>query len=113
MRNRREFIRTAVSVAAGTLITGRELVEGAVQVPQAGAPVARREVRVGGKCVKVVDAHAHASIAEVHVSSSPIEKVVLRHEAQRHIRPRAEVDRLIQYTVGRGNLDYRALLAGT
>jgi len=76
MRNRREFIRTAVSVAAGTLITGRELVEGAVQVPQAGAPVARREVRVGGKCVKVVDAHAHASIAEVAdvVKGTPLER---------------------------------------
>src|SRR5258708_39479784 len=65
MRNRREFINTVAGVAAGTLVTGRGLVEGAPQAPQAAAPVTRREVRVGGKRVKVVDVHAHAGMAEV------------------------------------------------
>jgi aminocarboxymuconate-semialdehyde decarboxylase len=58
MRDRREFVKTAAGVAAGMLLAGRGL-------PQAGAPVTRREVRVGGKRVKVVDIHAHAGIAEV------------------------------------------------
>ena len=58
MHNRREFIKTV----SGTLLAGRGLMQGA---PQAGAPAPRREVRVGGKRVKVIDAHAHASIAEV------------------------------------------------
>jgi aminocarboxymuconate-semialdehyde decarboxylase len=73
MRNRREFIKTVAGVAAGTLLTGRELVEGA---PQAGAPVTRREVRVGGKRVKVVDVHAHAGIAEIAelVKGTPLER---------------------------------------
>jgi aminocarboxymuconate-semialdehyde decarboxylase len=62
MRNRREFIKTVAGAAAGTIVAGRGLVEGA---PQVGAPVSRREVHVGGKRVKVVDIHAHATFAEV------------------------------------------------
>jgi aminocarboxymuconate-semialdehyde decarboxylase len=75
MRNRREFIKTAAGVAAGTLLTGRGLVEGA-PAPQAAAPVTRREVRVGGKRIKVVDIHAHAGIAEVEdvVKGTPLER---------------------------------------
>ncbi len=70
MRNRREFIRTAAGVAAGTLITGRRI------TAQTGAPATRREVRVGGKRVKVVDIHAHAGIAEVAdlVKGTPLER---------------------------------------
>jgi len=72
MRNRREFIRTVTGVAAGTLLAGREVMEAG----QAGAPAARREVRVGGKRVKVVDAHAHAAIAEVAdvLKGTPLER---------------------------------------
>ncbi len=64
MRNRREFVRTVAGVAVGALVSGRGLMEGA-PAPKSGAPVTRREVRVGGKRVKVVDAHAHAAIAQV------------------------------------------------
>jgi aminocarboxymuconate-semialdehyde decarboxylase len=76
MRNRREFIKTAAGVAAGTVLTGRQFVEGAVQAPQAGAPGTRREVRVGGKRVKVVDVHAHATVAEVAdvLKGTPLER---------------------------------------
>ena len=76
MRNRREFIKAAAGVAAGTVLTSRGLVEAGVQAPQAGAPVTRREVRVGGKRVKVVDVHAHAGIAEVAdvVKGTPLER---------------------------------------
>jgi aminocarboxymuconate-semialdehyde decarboxylase len=59
MRNRREFI----GGVAGILVGGGALVD--AQGPQSAAPVNRREVRVGGKRVKVVDVHGHANIAEV------------------------------------------------
>jgi aminocarboxymuconate-semialdehyde decarboxylase len=75
MGDRREFIKTMAGVTVGSLLTGRELVEGG-QAPQAGAPVARREVRLGGHRVKVVDVHAHAGIAEVAelVKGTPLER---------------------------------------
>ena len=73
MRNRREFFQTAAGVAAGTLLTGGALLEGA---GQAGAPGTRREVRVNGKRVKVVDIHAHATVADVAevVKGTPLER---------------------------------------
>ncbi len=75
MGNRREFIKTA-GLAAGALLTGGGLVERDAQAQQAGAGVARREVRVGGKRVKVVDVHAHAGIVEVAdvVKGTPLER---------------------------------------
>jgi aminocarboxymuconate-semialdehyde decarboxylase len=67
MRNRREFVKTVAGLA-GTFLTGRGL--------GVGAPVTRREVRVGGKRVKVVDIHAHASFAEVSdvLKGTPLER---------------------------------------
>jgi aminocarboxymuconate-semialdehyde decarboxylase len=65
MRNRREFIKGLAGGVAGALVGGGALVNAAAQAPQSGAPVTRREVRVGGKRVKVVDVHGHANIAEV------------------------------------------------
>jgi aminocarboxymuconate-semialdehyde decarboxylase len=75
MRNRREFIQNVAGGAAGALLTG-QLVAGAPQAPQPDAAVTRREVRVGGKRVKVVDVHAHAAIAEVAdvVKGTPLER---------------------------------------
>jgi aminocarboxymuconate-semialdehyde decarboxylase len=74
MRNRREFIKTAAGVAAGTLLTGNGGVIGAQG--RGGGAAARREVRVGGKRVKVIDVHAHATIAEVSdiVKGTPLER---------------------------------------
>jgi aminocarboxymuconate-semialdehyde decarboxylase len=57
MRNRRDFIRVLAGGMAGTAYA-------AAQTPKSG-PVTRREVRVGGKRVKVVDIHAHATFPEV------------------------------------------------
>ena len=51
---RREFLK---DVASGTA--------GLVLVPQAGTPVRRREVSVGGRRVKVVDVHGHCLVPEV------------------------------------------------
>ncbi|HEX5226067.1 MAG TPA: amidohydrolase family protein [Bryobacteraceae bacterium] len=61
MSNRREFIQ---SLAAGAILSARALAQ------------ARREVRVGGKRVKVVDVHAHATFPEVVdlVKGSPLER---------------------------------------
>jgi aminocarboxymuconate-semialdehyde decarboxylase len=81
MRNRRQFVKTVVGATAGIFATGNrfldELALGAAD-PQAAAPAqtARREVRVGGKRVKVVDVHAHATIPEVAnvVKDTPLER---------------------------------------
>ena len=52
MRQRREFIQMmAGAIAGGALLKGQA--------------AARREVRVGGKRVKVVDVHGHANFSEV------------------------------------------------
>jgi aminocarboxymuconate-semialdehyde decarboxylase len=78
MRNRREFIKTVTSATAGMLITGRGLMDSVAQAGQGrggrggqgqpaadSGPVVHRDVRVGGKKVKVIDVHAHATIPEV------------------------------------------------
>jgi aminocarboxymuconate-semialdehyde decarboxylase len=70
MRHRREFIR---DLAVG-LVGAGALLDAAPQTPPSATPVARREVRVGGKRVKVVDVHAHATFPEVAelVKDSPL-----------------------------------------
>ncbi len=77
MPSRRSFIKTVTGAAAG-LAMGRNLPNanaqrrgggqgrgGARQVPEASGPVTRREVQVGGRRVRVVDIHAHATVDEV------------------------------------------------
>ncbi len=63
MRNRREFIKGLG--LAGALVQGGALVDAAPQAARSRGPVTRREVRVGGRRVKVVDIHAHAIFPEV------------------------------------------------
>ena len=55
MSNRRHFFKTVAGAAAGAYALGR------------GAPVQaqRRQVSVGGKRVRVIDIHAHATVPEV------------------------------------------------
>src|SRR2546427_1781703 len=75
MPNRRDFIRSVAGTAVGVLATGRSFLDAAAQPVQgrgqgqprqlADAPVTHRDVRVGGKRVKVIDVHAHATIPEV------------------------------------------------
>jgi aminocarboxymuconate-semialdehyde decarboxylase len=77
MRNRREFIKSVVGVAAGACLADRGIAYGvAAQTPQATTAVPRREVRVGGKRVKVVDIHAHATFPEISdvVKGTPLER---------------------------------------
>jgi aminocarboxymuconate-semialdehyde decarboxylase len=57
MRHRREFLKSLAGGVAGAALLGA--------APQSGTPATRREVRVGGKRVKVVDVHAHCNFAEV------------------------------------------------
>jgi aminocarboxymuconate-semialdehyde decarboxylase len=68
MRNRREFIKNLVGATAGVLVMHNELVSaqgrGAAAGPPTG-PVQRRIVQVGGRRVRVVDIHAHATVSEV------------------------------------------------
>jgi aminocarboxymuconate-semialdehyde decarboxylase len=75
MRNRREFIKSVAGATAGAMVMGYELVNaqgrgggggqrGAAAGPPTG-PVQRRIVQVGGRRVRVVDIHAHATVAEV------------------------------------------------
>ena len=61
MRNRREFFKGL----AGAAVAGGALGHLGAQTPPSGVPAGRREVRVGGKRVKVVDIHAHATFPEV------------------------------------------------
>jgi aminocarboxymuconate-semialdehyde decarboxylase len=86
MPNRRDFVKGVAGVTAG-MLTGDGFLNAALRPLQgrgqgrgpgeaSDAPVARREVRVGGKRVKVVDVHAHATvpgIAEV-LKGTPLER---------------------------------------
>ena len=62
MLSRRTFCRDLVGGAAGAMLLGGDVLA-ARQSPQTG--VRRREVSIGGRRIKVVDVHAHCSIAEV------------------------------------------------
>src|SRR6266436_6083664 len=74
MPNRRDFIRSVAGTTVGVLATGRGFLDAAQPVQGRGqgqprqsadAPVTHRDVRLGGKRVKVIDVHAHATIPEV------------------------------------------------
>jgi aminocarboxymuconate-semialdehyde decarboxylase len=60
MANRRDFFKTVAGAAAGMYVAGRGSAASARQ-----APAARRQVMVGGRRVRVVDIHSHATVPEV------------------------------------------------
>jgi len=60
MANRRDFFKTVAGAAAGMYVAGRGHAASALQ-----APGARRQVMVGGRRVRVVDIHSHATVPEV------------------------------------------------
>ena len=89
MPNRRDFIRGVAGVTAGMLAAGRGLLDAMAQPAQdrgqgrgqgqaeaSDASVVHRDVRVGGKRVKVIDVHAHATIPEIAevVKGTPLER---------------------------------------
>ena len=68
MQSRRDFLRTATAGAAGALLPGRILPRLAAQ--------SRRRVTIGGRPVKVIDAHAHCVIPVTDiVLGSPLAKM--------------------------------------
>ena len=71
MATRRDFFKTVAGAAAGGWALGRAGDVAAVQ-----APTARRQVMVGGRRVRVVDIHAHATVPEVApvVKGTPYER---------------------------------------
>src|SRR5687767_10243176 len=56
------FIATAI---AGVLLAGGVLTNAQAPAPAAQGPVARRQVTIGGQRARVIDIHAHATVAEV------------------------------------------------
>lgn len=88
MRNRRDFIKSVAGATMGILAAdpsfvaaasrpwqGRGQGRGQAQAEDSG-PVVHRDVRVGGKRVKVVDVHAHATVPGVAdvVKGTPLER---------------------------------------
>jgi len=69
MPNRRNFLKTVTGAAAGAYVAGR------ANVTAAQAPT-RRQISIGGKRIRVIDLHAHATVAEVDpvVKGTPYEK---------------------------------------
>src|SRR5688572_2897606 len=68
MQTRRGFLRTATAGAAGVLLSGRSVPGPAAQ--------SRRRVTIGGRPVKVIDAHAHCVIpVSDTVLGSPLAKM--------------------------------------
>src|SRR5437763_1158169 len=88
MPNRRDFFKTIAGAAAGAYVAGRELPAwaqrggggrgrgggNAAAVPS--GPVVRKQVMVGGKRVKVIDIHSHATVDGVTevVKGTPFER---------------------------------------
>jgi aminocarboxymuconate-semialdehyde decarboxylase len=68
--NRRHFLKTVAGTMAGGYVAGLDPVAGATQ-----APVARRQVTIGNRRIRVVDVHAHWEMAlpEI-VKGTPLEK---------------------------------------
>jgi aminocarboxymuconate-semialdehyde decarboxylase len=68
MPNRRNFLKTVSNAAAGAYVFGHGNL--AAQAP------ARRQVSIGGKRIRVIDLHAHATVAEVDpvVKGTPYQK---------------------------------------
>jgi aminocarboxymuconate-semialdehyde decarboxylase len=59
MSNRREFLKNMAGAAAAIFLAGWERMNASASLPQAAAPVKRREISVGGRRVKTVDLHCH------------------------------------------------------
>src|SRR6266567_4059045 len=66
MPNRRDFLKNVAGATVGLFIGGPSLVEAGFPSLQIGAPPGkRRELLIGGRRVKTVDAHAHCFVPEV------------------------------------------------
>ena len=72
MQNRREFLKSIAAAVAGVSVAGRLTDEALAQ----GAAGGRRQISIGGKRIRVIDAHAHLSIRAVAdvVKGTPFER---------------------------------------
>lgn len=74
MPNRRAFLRTVVAGAAGAYVTSRRGTDAVAAAIQ--AQPARRQAKVGGRRVRVIDVHAHCVIpVEDIVQGSPLARM--------------------------------------
>ena len=75
MHNRRDFLKSIAVAAAGAGVAGRFTYDVLAQAAQ-GAAGGRRQISIGGKRIKVIDAHAHLSIRAVAdvVKGTPFER---------------------------------------
>src|SRR5262245_6305858 len=75
MLNRRNFAKSIAAAAAAMGVGGRFTYEVLAQAAQGGAG-GRRQISIGGKRIKVIDAHAHLSIRAVAdvVKGTPFER---------------------------------------
>ena len=65
MANRRDFFKTVAGAAAGMYVAGRGDAGAVTPASALQASAARRQVMVGGRRVRVVDIHSHATVPEV------------------------------------------------
>ena len=81
MSNRRDFLKTVGTAAAGAFVLGRAL--------NAVAQGGRREISIGGRRIKVVDIHAHHIVPEVLevVKGSPLAATAERQIGTNADRP--------------------------
>ena len=113
MSSRRSFLKTVTGGAAALAMAhsiqdaygqrggGQRGGGGARQIPASTGPVVRREVKVGGKRVRVIDIHAHATVDEV-------KPVVANTEFARQAGGRAlDVERINE--LDRRGIDLQAL----
>src|SRR5258705_12392049 len=75
MRNRRDFVKSIAVAAAGISVGGRFTYDVLAQAARGAAPK-RREVSIGRKRIKVIDAHAHLNVPAVAdvVKGTPYER---------------------------------------
>ena len=75
MRNRRDFVKSIAAAAAGISVGGGFTYDVLAQTARGAAP-RRREVSIGRKRIKVIDAHAHLNVPAVAdvVKGTPYER---------------------------------------
>ena len=64
MPNRREFLQYAGGTAAGLLVSETAVEAAANRALQAGGSTQRREISVGGRRVRTIDAHTHCFVGD-------------------------------------------------
>ena len=64
MSNRRDFLKDVACASAAIFLSRADLVRAAGPLAQSGGDAKRRQIIVGGRRVKTVDLHCHATVPE-------------------------------------------------